>query len=280
MSLFQINATTGAVTTKALLDYETKISHVIVINAQDPVTNITSVAYIHLTVTDIDEFTLTFGSSPPTASVSELSSVGSFVTQIKATDGDANTRISYHITSGNSGGVFYIDSTNGVIRLNKTLNHDHSSHFKLTVSAIDAVSGIQVYHNITVNVKNENNKNIVFSQTSYTSSSLVNATVGATVVTVSASDPDNLGPLTYSIDGATANEYFSVNSSGVVTLKKSLTGSGLTSPYVLLVCVTDAGTPATKQCVPVIAITGNSTIFTCYIIFNCCQTGFWRHLLE
>ena len=262
--MFKINSTTGEIRTSALLDYEMKQSHVIVVNAKDPVTNITGVAFVYVNVTDVNEYSLVFSTALASASVSELATVGAYVAQVKATDADGNTQITQSISSGNDG-TFVIDATTGVIRLNSNISHSVTPSYMLTVQATDAVSGISAYHNITIRIKNENNNNLVFGQTSYISNTPLNSTVGTIVTTVIATDPDNLGPLSFTVGGTISNEYFSVNSSsGVVTIKKSLAGAGLASPYVLMVCATDSGTPSTTNCVPIIITTGNySAAFFC-----------------
>eukprot|EP00794_Sanderia_malayensis_P015994 gene15994-17605_t len=260
LALFNINATTGEITTKSRLDYEKKTSHLIVVKSFDPVTNLTTTSVVYVNVTNIDEHPLTFASAPTQATVSEMASVSAYVAQVKATDADKNTVISYSITSGNQAGTFTIDPVTGVIRLNKTLDFSTKSSYLLKICATSSTGF--ACHNFTAMIKNENNHNTIFSQSSYTSSVRTNSTVGAIVTTVSASDPDKLGPLTYSIDGAVANEYFQINSSGIVTLKKSLSSASLPSPYVLKVCAKDNGTPSTTQCVPVIVNLGTMATTT------------------
>ncbi|XP_065068670.1 protocadherin Fat 4-like isoform X2 [Rhopilema esculentum] len=256
---FQINAT-GVITTKVSLDYEKMTSHIIVVNAQDQVTGITSIAFVVVNVTDVNDNSLVV-TGPSRVTVSELASSGSYVTTIRATDNDAGTNISYSITSGNANGLFFIDPVTGIITLNQRLNHDSAQSHSLTACARDSNTGSQACHSFTIAVRNENNKQTVFASKVYTASVPLNTSIGTIVTTISATDPDGMGAVKYSLDGAVANEYFDVNvTTGVVTLKKSLSGAGLSLPIVITACATDAANPATTSCVPVVFDTGSSVI--------------------
>ena len=231
-------------------------SYIIVVNAQDQVTGITSIAFVVVNVTDVNDNSLVV-TGPSRITVSELASSGSYVTTIRATDYDAGTSISYSITSGNANGLFLIDPVTGIITLNQSLNHDSAQSHSLTACARDSNTGSQACHSFTVAVGNENNKQTVFANKVYTASVPLNTSTGTIVTTISATDPDGMGAVKYSLDGAVANEYFNVDgTTGVVTLKKSLSGAGLSSPIVITACATDAANPATTSCVPVVFDTG------------------------
>ena len=243
-------------TTKVLLDHEKMASHLIDVSAIDQLTSIASQAIIVVNVTNVNDGTIVF-TSPSAVSASEMSSTGAIVAVISAKDSDANSKISYHISSGNAGGLFSIDPSTGILRLNGSLNHDTGASHSVQVCAVEAVSGEIKCHQLTVNVTNENNKPTTFGQTSYVSNTPLNATVGAFVAQIAASDPDGLSKFKYSLSGAVANEYFSINeTTGAITLKKPLSGAGLASPIVVEGCATDNGSPATTTCVPVIVNTG------------------------
>ena len=230
--------------------------HTIMVNAHDPVTNITTIAFVVVNVTNVNEHNIVF-TAPSSVVVSELATKGAFVAQVKATDADSNTMVTQTITGGNSHGLFVIDPVTGIIRLNASLNYKTSASHMLTVCATETVSGTKAYFNITVSVKNENDGPTTFGKTVYTATTLLNATVGSVVTTVKATDPDGLGKLSYTLSGALALEYFEINvTTGVITLKKSLSGTSLPSPLVITACATDAGTPSTIHCVPVVVDTG------------------------
>lgn len=253
---FQINSTTGRITTKALLDYETMVSHLIVASATDQLTSIASQAFIVVNVTNANDGMLII-TAPSSVSVSELSSKGSFVALIRATDSDSHSVVSYEISSGNTKGLFTIDPSTGIVQLNSSLNYDVDASHMITICAMEQTSGARSCHNMTVNVKNENNKQTTFGQTSYLSNTPLNSTVGTVVAQVTATDPDGLSKFNYTLDGAIANEYFTINSTtGEIKLKKSLSGASLPSPVVFVACATDNGNPTTTSCVPIIVNTG------------------------
>lgn len=230
--------------------------HTIIVNAHDPITNITTIAFVVVNVTNVNEHGLVF-MAPSSVVVSELATKGAFVAQVKATDADSNTIITQTITGGNSHGLFVIDPMTGIIRLNASLDYKTSASHMITVCATETVSSTQACFNTTVNVKNENDGPTTFGKTLYTATTLLNSTVGSVVTTVQATDPDGLGTLSYTLSGALALEYFEINgTTGVITLKKSLTGTTLPSPLVITACATDAGTPSTIHCVPVVVNTG------------------------
>ena len=259
---FNINSTTGRITIKKSLDYESKTSHVIVVAATDQLTGITSQATVVVNVANVPDGSLVFN-APAAVSVSELSSKGSIVALISAKGNDSQSDVRYHISSGNTNGLFSIDASTGIVRLNASLNHDTSSSHMLSICATDTQSGAVKCHNITVNVRNENNKQTTFGQTSYLSNTPLTSTVGASVAQISATDPDGLSKFKYTLggNGGVANEYFKINeTTGAITLNKSLSGANFSNPIVLVGCATDNGNPQTTTCVPVIINTGKLSL--------------------
>ena len=231
-------------------------SHLIVVAATDPVTGIFSQAVISLKVANVPDGTLVFN-APATVSVSELSSKGSFVALITAKSNDSQSVVTYHISGGNANGLFSIDAATGIVRLNNTLNHDASTSHALRICATEAISGVVKCHNVTVDVKNENNKQATFGKTSYQSHTPLSSAVGSSVAQISATDPDGLSTFRYTLSGSVANEYFKVNeTTGAITLNKSLSGANFSNPIVIVGCATDNGNLPTTICVPIIVNTG------------------------
>ena len=255
-------------------------SHLIVVSATDQLTSIASQVVIVVNVTNENDGALIITASAA-ASVSEMSSKGSFVALITATDSDSNSVIRYHISSGNTNGLFTIDASTGIVRLNGSLNYDTAASHMVTICATETTSGALKCQNLTVNVRNENNKPTVFGQTSYQSNTPLNSTVGTLVAQITATDPDGLSKFRYTLDGATANEYFSINeTTGAITLKKSMSGASLPNPVVVVGCASDNGNPPTTTCVPVIVNTGWSILILPLLVFvlnrhtnACCTAG-------
>ena len=249
-----------------MLNYEHKTTHLIIVAATDQLTGIASQAIIAVSVVNVPDGTLVIN-APVAVTVSEMSSRGSIVALITANSNDSQSAIRYYISSGNTNRLFSIDAATGVIRLNSTLSHDASSSHMVSICAMETISGTIKCHNLTVNVKNENNKQTTFGQTSYQSSTPLSSAVGTLVTRISATDPDGLSRLRYTLDGAIANEYFSINqTTGAITLKKSLSGTNFSTPIVISGCATDNGSPQTTTCVPVIVNTGMSSHFSVFCL--------------
>ena len=169
------------------------------------------------------------------------------VIQVTATDKDTGTNaiITYSITGGNSKSHFTIDLKNGDINTTTSLNFEETAVYNLTVTASD--SKFSAHVNVIIQVVDVNDNRPSFDKSSYVASVAENSHVLTSVVTISASDPDPFGRLTYSIESAqpgNRSDAFSVDfSSGVITTADVLDRESIDT-YVLQVKVTDGGEPA------------------------------------
>lgn len=169
------------------------------------------------------------------------------VLQVTATDKDAgiNAMISYSIIGGNSKSYFLIDPQTGQINTTTSLDFEKTPSFNLTVMASD--SKLSDSASVVIQVINENDNNPSFDQASYSASVAENSPVMTSVTTISASDLDPFGQLTYSIESVQPGNHsdaFSVDfTSGVITTADVLDRE-LIDRYVLQVKVTDGGEPA------------------------------------
>ena len=169
------------------------------------------------------------------------------VIQVTATDKDTGTNaiITYSITGGNSKSHFAIDPKNGDINTTTSLNFEKTPVYNMTVTASD--SKFSAHVNVIIQVVDVNDNRPSFDKLSYVASVAENSRVLTSVVTISASDPDPFGQLTYSIESAqpgNQSDAFSVDfSSGIITTADVLDRESIDT-YVLQVKVTDSGEPA------------------------------------
>ena len=219
-SLFNINATTGAVTFKASPDYEAPGDtggdnvYDVTVNASDG-TNITTKA-VAITVTDVNEApTITSG-----AATSFAENATGAVYTAAATDPDAGTTLTYSI-SGADASLFDINTTTGAITFKSSPNYEApgdaggNNVYDLDVTASDGTNSTTKAVAVTVTNVNE-----APTITSGAAASFAENATG-TVYTAAATDPDAGASLTYSISGADA-ALFNIDSvTGAVTFKSS-----------------------------------------------------------
>lgn len=145
-STFRINSETGLITTRKLLDRETKDSYTLVIIAQDlgdPPQQ--SGRVLQVIVKDIDDhkphFKRSLDSAPIELRVREESPIGTRVGVIEATDEDIgeNGMIDYVIVYGNEEGLFAIErlkNNSAVIKLAGRVDREVADKHLLTVKCI------------------------------------------------------------------------------------------------------------------------------------------------
>ena len=161
--------------------------------------------------------------------------------QLKATDKDIgkNAEISYSIASGNDQDNFRIDSDSGIIYTKAHLDYETRTQYNLVVEAKDTKHKSEA--NVDVRVENVNDNSPVFGKKVYKISIPENQRLDEKVLTVSATDKDPFGGLTYTF--VPQNNMFTVDpSSGDISPVSELDRE-TTDYYNLTVQVTDGGSP-------------------------------------
>ncbi|KYQ51361.1 Cadherin-23 [Trachymyrmex zeteki] len=142
-SAFRINSDTGLISTRKLLDRETKDTYTLILVAQDlgePPQQATRV--LQVIVNDIDDhkphFKRSLDSPPIELNVLEEMSVGSKVGVIEAIDEDIdeNGMIGYEIVYGNEAGLFVVqrlENNSAIIKSNDRLDRETAEFHLLTV---------------------------------------------------------------------------------------------------------------------------------------------------
>ena len=204
---FAIDSANGQLQTKTTPDYETKDTYTVVITVSDG--DFTDTIQVTINISDINDAPIFTDGDSTTRSIPEKigpdQPIGSVVSAIDA-DGDT---IEY-ILSGIDADSFSIDSENGQLKTNATLNYETKDTYTVMIIVFDGelTDTIQV----TINILNANDAPIFTDGDSTTRSTPEHADpehpVGS-VVTATDIDGDTLE---YSISGTHA-DLFSVDSS-------------------------------------------------------------------
>uniref|UniRef100_A0A8C3UYE4 FAT atypical cadherin 2 n=1 Tax=Catharus ustulatus TaxID=91951 RepID=A0A8C3UYE4_CATUS len=221
---FNIDASTGQITTAQALDYETNQQFRLKVRAADHgVPPLSSDALVIVDVTDINDNPPEFSQLQYEAKVSEMATCGHIVIKVQALDPDSGdtTRLEYVILSGNDNRHFAINSTSGIISMFNRCKKDLEPSYNLRVSASDGVfkSTVPVY----INTTNANKYSPSFQQSVYEAELAENAEIGTKVIELLAIDPDGgpYGTIDYTIINKLAHEKFSIDNKGcIATLQK------------------------------------------------------------
>ena len=236
---FTINASTGVIMVAGTLDRETISTYTLTVRASDG--SLSGTADFTVNVTDVNEAPVVTAQNAA-FTVAENATNGTAVGTVAATDPE-NDRLTFAITSGNTGNVFNINGTTGAITVAGTLDHETTPTYTLTVRASDA--SLSDMANFTVNVTDVNEAPTVTAQSSaFTVAE--NAANGTTVGTAAATDPES-DRLTFSITAGNTGNAFAINaSSGVITVARALDYE-TTQTYTLTVRASDGSLSGTAN---------------------------------
>ncbi|XP_072351783.1 protocadherin Fat 4 isoform X2 [Scyliorhinus torazame] len=252
-ALFAINATTGVISTTAVIDREALPSDVIniVVLSSQP----TYPTEVRVVVLDINDNTPAFPESSIVVTFREDSSGGRQVILDTATDADTGSNgvdhRSYRIVRGNEGGQFRLDITvnpsgeGAFLHLVTAggLDRETEPCYQLLVEVEDRGLPRRFgYLQVNVTVLDTNDNSPRFSQAHYQGSVAEDVAVGFSVLRVAASDRDQgaNGDVAYSLDEGTP---FAIEPlSGVVTVREALDYE-TKRQYSLVIRASDGGSP-------------------------------------
>ncbi|XP_033109345.1 cadherin-23-like, partial [Anneissia japonica] len=254
-NLFDINSTTGEITTKEHLDRETSPEISFTIFASDGGIERGS-ALFSVILLDVNDNKPMFDvSSEVIAEIMENSPIGSLVTSFIATDTDfgPNSQISYNFISGNEEGRFSLSVLpDGWVQVNTTTDIDREmqSSYLLNVSAID--NGIPSQHNnllIRVVIQDANDNTPEFSAKEYSATIKENSVANTVVVNVQASDADDdqNGAIRYDITAGNPGVFAIDAISGNITTTYTNLDREVKEFYNLTVVARDLGSPSKKS---------------------------------
>ena len=246
---FDIDQTTGEITTLVKLDREQQEKYLVQVEAVDggnrPRTGIT---VIQVTVVDIND-------NPPkftrilSINITENSPIGTSVVTVETVDKDIgeNARVTYEFNE-NPGNKFSIDPLTGEIVVTGDLDREERDEYLLKVVATDGAWRAET--TVGINIQDENDNTPTFEEEEYILMFPPGSASVAVVGRVNANDKDK-GPnshIKYSLRETSA--YFSIEStSGEILSKKNLKYVNTTrsrpteNEYLLVVIATDGGAP-------------------------------------
>ncbi|XP_053442225.1 cadherin-23 isoform X1 [Nycticebus coucang] len=252
-ALFKIDAVTGVITVKGLVDREKGDFYTLTVVADDGGPKVDSTV-VYITVLDENDNSPRFDfTSDSAVSVPEDCLVGQRVATVKARDPDAgsNGQVFFSLASGNIAGAFEIVTTNdsiGEVFVAKPLDREELDHYILKVVASDrGTPPRKKDHILQVTILDVNdNPPVIESPFGYNVSVNENVGGGTAVVQVRATDRD-IGinsVLSYYITEGNEDMTFRMDRiSGEITTRPAPPDREHQSFYHLVVTVEDEGTP-------------------------------------
>ncbi|KAH3819069.1 cadherin EGF LAG seven-pass G-type receptor 1-like isoform X2 [Dreissena polymorpha] len=254
-TMFRIDPTSGSISTLKVLDRESQANYTLIVQAVDQATvgrQRSSTATIEITVNDENDNTPQFLQSSYAINVTENLDVSSkpVILQVSATDADEglNKNIIYSISSGNPSNTFIIDPTTGQLSVQKPLDYETNTDFRLQIKASD--QGQTAKSNITnvwIQVLDLNDNDPYFQSPGavYRGSVLEGTPIGTSVLTVKALDSDSgeNARLMYSLVDVQPDFPFAMDSvSGQISIRAPVDRE-LKASYSFTVEVKDNGKP-------------------------------------
>ena len=251
---FQINSSTGVISTLKILDREVKAHYLIVIEAKDQAIfdhQRSSTASMSILILDDNDNAPMFTQSSYNVCVKENAAASTSVFRVSAFDLDKgqNQTIRYRITGGNTDVPFRIDSTSGEVFTQFTLDRIKSS-YSLQIEASDNGEYIRLSSTTTLNIyvmSNDVGNNPRFLKQNITVTVPENVHVGFLLTTINAVDPGSgcNSKLQYSfVNSNTSNSPFMIDAyTGEVFVTKTLDRE-VQDHYLIEVQASNHGSPS------------------------------------
>ncbi|KAJ8260235.1 hypothetical protein GJAV_G00178630 [Gymnothorax javanicus] len=243
---FYIDAQTGKMDLVSHLDYEMNKEYTLRIRAQDggrpPLSNISGLVTVQ--VLDVNDNAPIFVSTPFQATVLENVPVGYSIIHIQAIDADSgnNSRLEYRLVETTPNFPFAINNSTGWILVAEELDRETVDFYNFGVEARDhGYPQMSSSASVSMTILDVNDNNPQFTQKSYQTRLNEDATVGTSVMTVSAVDRDINSVVTYQISSGNTRNRFSITSQsggGLITLALPLDYK-LERQYVLSITASD-----------------------------------------
>ncbi|XP_026315594.1 cadherin-related tumor suppressor isoform X2 [Hyposmocoma kahamanoa] len=225
-------ADNGTIYTAKHLDRETLPLYNLIVTARDsakpPEPQLSSTVQVTIQLKDVNDMAPEF-ITPNITTVSENIPLNTVVMTIKAVDKDEgrNGYIEYFMAPDPEvNGYFSLGNVDGILRASGKLDRELKSSYTIIVTAKDRGDPPNVTKTkVTINILDENDNSPVFDPKQYSASVPENASIGASVLQVSATDIDEgtNGRVRYSIASGDENRDFSISEdTGVVRVAKNL----------------------------------------------------------
>ncbi|XP_039767444.1 cadherin-23 isoform X1 [Ornithorhynchus anatinus] len=254
---FEIDESTGLITTIDYLDYETKTSYLMNISATDqapPNHRGFCSVYISL-LNELDE-AVQFSNSSYEAAIPENLAWGSEVLRVQAHSIDNLNQITYKFdpnTNAQARALFKIDGVTGVITVQGPVDREKGDFHVLTVVADDGGPKVDSTVKVYITVLDENDNSPQFDVTSDSAVSVPeDIALGQRVALVQARDPDagSNGQVIFSLASGNIGRVFEILTTngtyGEVFVVKALDRESL-DRYILKIQASDCGSPPRRK---------------------------------
>ncbi|KFP03887.1 Cadherin-23, partial [Calypte anna] len=206
---------------------------------------LSSTMLVGICVLDINDNDPVLLNLPMNLTLSENAPVSSFVTRILAHDADEgpNALLTFDITSGNAENAFYINSTSGIIYVNRPLDRERVSEYRLTVTVKDNPENIRNarrdFDLLVISIADENDNRPLFTQNSYQAELMENSAPGTPLTVLNGpilaldADQGSNAVVTYQLLAASLDLFVINNRTGVVSVKPGciIDREALMDPY-------------------------------------------------
>ena len=217
---------------------------------------------VSVSVVPSNEFTPVVTNDSYSLTLQEGATIGSTILSVMASDGDsgADGQLSFSLVPIQS--IFGINSQ-GDIQVTGTVDREKQSSHNFTVRVADGGQPTRMVEvPVTIEIIDIDDSKPSFTEALYVASlTPEQATVGKAVVTVECTDPDEgvNNDLTYQLPASEYAEFFSVSSTGVITISMALPLSGTYSFPVQCLGVLNQGFNDTAQVSATIQVNTNIT---------------------
>lgn len=186
---FKINASTGAILTNALLDFETTDMYNLVVRVEDRTHRVET--DVKIRIVNINDNDPIFNPSSYQERIAENFEAGREFVTLNATDKDAFGGLTYIIVSGNTDSRFTLVPSSGKLQVAAGLDREITDFYNLTVRVNDGGSSPRFDTTfVEIYVTDINDNPPRFNTSREKVSLLENSRVGTPVLTVFAEDKD------------------------------------------------------------------------------------------
>ncbi|GEM_PF-5501635 len=217
---------------KASFDFETKKVYTVKIKATDK-EGLYDTKKFTISVTDQNEAPVSIKANK--SSIAENSAVGTFVTEIIATDNDKDDEITLTIADNDN-----FDLDNNRVITKKVFNYEDTDSYTVTITATDR-AGLTLERKIDIAVSNVNEAPYNLKISNFLV--FINISTGTEIAKISADDVDDNEEITYTIAD---NKYFEINDNSLRT-KADLSPILFTDFNINITATDNGGLTVTKE---------------------------------
>lgn len=208
-------------------------------------------AHVFISVRDLNDNSPIFELSLYEETISESMSPGTAVLHVRAMDADrshANSKMVFSILKEALDHDFAVNSSSGVIYVNKPLDFERTQVYRFQVAVQDSIHSRLDVTMVVISISDENDNSPEFNPSYYNITISEDTFVGKELLRIQAGDRDSTtnGALIYSIESGNDHSTFLMDESmGSLYLATELDHENV-SRYCLIVSVRDKGVPSRR----------------------------------